>query len=162
MQIFLISRHYFTFYLKVKKCIHIKGLKTSKEVAVLTNNIFQSIIIIYIFFKLKPMKFNWKIKKFFCYHYLQKMQIYAIVRRDEGEQGHPVVDGQRVNGFVRVKVKVIVVLVALLGHVRLLEIRRVDAEGAVQRGRALTISNTHTHTYRIQCLMYIHMRKIRR
>lgn len=72
------------------------------------------------------------------------MKIYAIVRCDEGEQGHPVVDGQRVNGLVRVKVKVIVVLVALLRHVRLLEIRRVDAEGAVQRGRASTI-NTIFH-----------------
>lgn len=63
------------------------------------------------------------------------MQIHAVVGRRHGEQGDAVIVLEGLHGPVGVEIEMVIVLVALLGHVRLLQGRCVHAQRPVQRAR---------------------------
>lgn len=64
--------------------------------------------------------------------YLQEMEIHAGVWRGNGKQSDSVVDLDRLYGFVGVQIKMIIVLIAFLRHVRLFDRGRVNAQGAME------------------------------
>lgn len=67
--------------------------------------------------------------------YLKKVKIHAAVGCRHGKQRHPVIVLERLYRPVGVEIEMVIVLVALLGHVRGLQGRRVHAQGSMQRTR---------------------------
>lgn len=64
--------------------------------------------------------------------YLQEMKIHAGVWRGNRKQRDSMIDLDRLYGLVGVQIKMIIVLVAFLRHVRLLDRGRVDAQGVME------------------------------